>query len=237
MTKWTCLSLCVILPCSTGCGDSGSEACHSPSSNLSSADKPGALGCACNPSVDQDVCIQGKGLMCTNGRWQAVIDGPCMPLPRWDAAVEECPIVLDSGLDGVSRADAPAGATEDVSSCYSPTSDLSLAEQPGATGCACNPAVDRDVCVRGMGLMCMNGRWQLLIDGPCMPSPDDSSHPETNAVDASVDAAVPIEADAATERASAEAGSRCGDSTCQPGGTGRLGSVVSTVGAATVCSA
>jgi hypothetical protein len=306
MAKWTYLSLFVLLPCFTGCGDSGPEACYSPSSNLSSADQPGAVGCACNPAVDQDVCIQGKGLTCIDGRWQAVVDGPCMPLPnrdaatdenpavpdsgpdgvppadvpdatsegagwcysptsnlslaeqpgavgcacnpavdqdvcvqgkglmcmsgRWqavidgpcmpqprrDAAVDENPIVLDSGLDGVSRADAPDGATEDVSSCYSPTSDLSLAEQPGATGCACNPAVDRDVCVRGMGLMCMNGRWQLVIDGPCMPSPDGSSHPESNAADAPVDAAVHVEGDAATE--TAEAGGRCGDSTCQPGG-------------------
>ena len=200
------LSLAALLGCLPACSDNSEQACYSPTSNLSLAEQPGAVGCACNPAVDRDVCVQGKGLMCTSGHWDAVIDGPCMPPPSTDAATDQNPA-------DTSAADAETGAL-----CYSPTSDLTSAYQPGAVGCACNPAVDQDVCVQGIGLMCMNGRWQAVNDGPCMPLPPRDAaidQADTSAADVPIDSRVGT--DVAPDSSPVDVGERCGTTTCQPG--------------------
>ena len=84
------------LPIGIGC-----TVCYSPTSNVSSADKAGAVGCACNPAVDKDVCVQGKALFCDYGHWSFGYDGPCMPIPDGgapkDAAMDSALPALDSG--------------------------------------------------------------------------------------------------------------------------------------------
>jgi hypothetical protein len=73
--------------------------------------------------------------------------------------------------------DATTDAGEDVpdaKSCYSPTQNAEKAYDQGAVGCSCDDAVDQDVCVSGAALVCENGRWQAVIDGPCLPE----VHPE-----------------------------------------------------------
>ena len=85
------------------CGDD--NACYSPTSNLSSAGQSGAVGCACNPVVDKDVCAQGKGLMCISGHWTAVVDGPCMPAPGGGSSKDASPeAAVEAGARDVSSA-------------------------------------------------------------------------------------------------------------------------------------
>jgi hypothetical protein len=55
------------------------------------------------------------------------------------------------------------------SQCYSPTHNLQIAYQPNAVGCTCNPAVDADVCVQGVALICETDHWLSVVDGPCEP--------------------------------------------------------------------
>jgi len=110
MNRRTYLSLAALLVCLPACSEDNRNACYSPTSNLSRADETGAVGCACNPAVDQDVCVQGKGLMCTSGHWQAVLDGPCMPLPQRDAATDQQPAGFDSATDEASHDGPPDSA-------------------------------------------------------------------------------------------------------------------------------
>lgn len=75
--------------------------------------------------------------------------------------------------------------------CFSPTSNLAIAQQPGAVGCACDPAVDRDVCVRNtLAVVCMGGRWWIGVDGPCMPPPGDAAPDQGPSPDLSADRTV-----------------------------------------------
>jgi hypothetical protein len=58
--------------------------CYSPTQNLMHAYEPNALGCACDPKTDPDVCINGVALVCEAGFWLAVPDGPCAaPVKRF----------------------------------------------------------------------------------------------------------------------------------------------------------
>lgn len=57
--------------------------CYSPLQNLDIAHEEGAVGCNCDHQVDEDICVQDSfghniGLICREGKWAAVNDGPCM---------------------------------------------------------------------------------------------------------------------------------------------------------------
>ena len=186
---------CLLLSCGND-----SNSCYSPTSNLSSAYGSGAVGCACDPAVDKAVCADNGAsarpvaLVCGSGHWQAVMDGPCMPGPDagrpGDSSVADSPVAdspaADSPAADSPTADSPAAdspatdspAADRSAACYSPTSDLSSVYQTGAVGCACDPAVDKDVCVHGvpslgsLAVMCIYGHWAAGLDGPCMPGPE-----------------------------------------------------------------
>ena len=66
----------------------------------------------------------------------------------------------------------------DVQACYSPTANVSTADQAGAKGCACDSAVDQAVCVEGKALFCDYDHWSFGYDGPCMPMRDAGSSPD-----------------------------------------------------------
>lgn len=66
----------------------------------------------------------------------------------------------------VSGFDGPCGV--DQKRCYSPKQHLERAYEEGAIGCAC-AAGSESVCVEGVGLVCSDGRWQAVEDGPCAP--------------------------------------------------------------------
>jgi hypothetical protein len=75
--------------------------------------------------------------------------------------------------------------------CYSPTQNLSSAYQTGAQGCACTDK-DTPVCalapdLKHVGLMCVSGRWQTVIDGPCSPLSPDGGAPDTGPSDVAPD--------------------------------------------------
>jgi hypothetical protein len=59
--------------------------CFSPGQNLGTVNDPGAFGCKCSPSAP-GFCVGGVALVCTDGRWQAVEDGPC-----WDCWTPDRP--------------------------------------------------------------------------------------------------------------------------------------------------
>lgn len=52
--------------------------CFSPTQNLSSAYDGESEGCPCDED-DHSRCIEGVALICDEGTWQAVEDGPCSP--------------------------------------------------------------------------------------------------------------------------------------------------------------
>jgi len=200
---------CLLLSCGND-----SNSCYSPTSNLSSAYGSGAVGCACDPAVDKAVCADNGAsarpvaLVCGSGHWQAVMDGPCMPGPDagrpGDSSVADSP-VADSPVADSPAADSPAAdsptadspaadspatdspAADRSAACYSPTSDLSSVYQTGAVGCACDPAVDKDVCIQGGALLCWYGHWGWGFDGPCMPGPDGGT-PKDAAMESSLPA-------------------------------------------------
>ncbi len=63
-----------------GAAGQGGTQCYSPTENLDLAYDPAILGCTC---IDGDsVCISSVALICESSRWQAVEDGPCMPIER-----------------------------------------------------------------------------------------------------------------------------------------------------------
>lgn len=61
--------------------------------------------------------------------------------------------------------------------CYSPTQRVETAYQPQSHGCACAAETEPGVCVKtqidgrdhSVGLMCIEGKWKSVVDGPCMP--------------------------------------------------------------------
>jgi Kazal-type serine protease inhibitor domain len=75
-------------------------------------------------------------------------------------------------LDAAVEADSGGGGDKDAgpSECYSPTSHLELAYDDDAIGCACR-ASDDAICIDGVALICTDGRWQAVEDGPCQPEP------------------------------------------------------------------
>jgi hypothetical protein len=77
-----CFSLVGLVSC-LGCGDED-KSCFSPAQNLDTAYTDGAMGCGCVAGTDRDICVPDRtglrvALVCENGRWHAVMDGPCMP--------------------------------------------------------------------------------------------------------------------------------------------------------------
>jgi len=54
--------------------------------------------CACDPTVDKDVCVQGKALFCTNGYWTFGFDGPGMPGPDAGQVLTVEPLVKEMSV-------------------------------------------------------------------------------------------------------------------------------------------
>ncbi len=85
--RWGALALGMMLV--AGCGGTDAEGdCYSPTQNLTRAYEDGAVGCACTEGEDEGVCVSEApgsnrkvALVCSQGRWQAVEDGPCAPKP------------------------------------------------------------------------------------------------------------------------------------------------------------
>jgi hypothetical protein len=50
--------------------------------------------------------------------------------------------------------------------CYSPTQRVDAARGRSAKGCACSTK-DADVCIDGVTMVCINGRWESAVDGAC----------------------------------------------------------------------
>jgi len=69
-----------------------------------------------------------------------------------------------AGDSGAGNAEADAGTAE----CYSPNQNLGIAYDPGAQGCPCEES-DMDQCISGVALICEQGSWRAVEDGPCMP--------------------------------------------------------------------
>jgi len=179
MTRNDCLGILVLSSFLLSCGSNDTNACYSPTSNIASAGQSGAVGCACDPSVEEAVCVQGKALFCDYGRWSFGFDGSCTPGPdggtRSDTPVVDVASTPDTYVTCSLDTECPAGTIcqtgRGCAACFSPVVNVSMAEF-GAAGCACDPDVDKDVCLQGKAFFCMYGRWVIGEDGPCMPGPD-----------------------------------------------------------------
>jgi hypothetical protein len=76
-----------------------------------------------------------------------------------------------SAGSGGSGGQLPAGSGGQAgapSDCVSPES-YARAYEPGAQGCSCGFG-NQGVCVGGAALICQDGAWQAVEDGPCMPT-------------------------------------------------------------------
>jgi hypothetical protein len=120
----------------SACGDD-----HGPSSC-----KEPAEGCSCNGVKDQGICLDGVALVCTDGKWEEVEDGPCFP-------------------EGGPEPSPPER-------CYSPFQNVDQAYVDGFEGCACanTPSNQAGYCIEGTALYCDEGKWQAAEDGACTPS-------------------------------------------------------------------
>jgi hypothetical protein len=101
--------------------DAGGAAgdCYSPTQNTSTAYQSGSHGCPCDPTAAQGVCIGGTALVCSNGKWAAVQDGPCWieppPKPPPTYTIASCAAAGGYAL-------ASTGSTQTASACPSGTS-------------------------------------------------------------------------------------------------------------------
>lgn len=77
-------------------------------------------------------------------------------------------ILLLASLLAAACTSSTGGNTED---CYSPTQNLDIAYDDGAVGCTCTDGAEAqclpDSTGRKVALVCENGRWQAVNDGPC----------------------------------------------------------------------
>jgi hypothetical protein len=81
------------------------------------------------------------------------------------------PVTKDSATPTSLEADSGLetdGGEPPVGVCYSPTEHADLAYVGGASGCTCTMDAQA-ICVSGAALICMNGRWHSVVDGPCYP--------------------------------------------------------------------
>jgi hypothetical protein len=84
-----------------------------------------------------------------------------------------------TGTAGSTAGSAGAGGALAVPGCYSPTMNLATAYEPSAKGCACDADQDADICVKNVALICENGTWQAVEDGPCAPQGPTTYSPES----------------------------------------------------------
>ena len=63
--------------------------------------------------------------------------------------------------------DTGVGGTP-LTQCYSPTQNLNVAYDGTLPGCPCDKV--GDACVGGVALICHDGSWDAVEDGPCMPT-------------------------------------------------------------------
>lgn len=69
---------------------------------------------------------------------------------------------------------------QDAGDCFSPTqhADTAMsAQMDGGTGCPCDPAVDKNVCINKVAFFCENDRWITGVDGPCAFYQEDDREP------------------------------------------------------------
>jgi hypothetical protein len=74
-------------------------------------------------------------------------------------------------LAGACELDDARPPNDVPSDCYSPFQNLDDAYADDAEGCACEDTATNRAghCVDGAALMCMQGKWQSVVDGPCEP--------------------------------------------------------------------
>ena len=164
----------------------------------------GQEGCPCSPHGLWQ-CFGGTGLVCTNGVWRSFFDGPCSPVDAPNLCNEEreamgciCRIfgqricVNGQGLrcsDGNGRwgfdplgsvcegGSSDADADSDAPSDALTDGDAKNCLDAGGLskeGCACSTERLYE-CSNGSGIMCLNGVWIPIIDGPCWARDGDSS--------------------------------------------------------------
>jgi hypothetical protein len=69
--------------------------------------------------------------------------------------------------------------------CLVPGAALELEPGRKQEGCPCDPQLQRDTCIDGLALICEQGAWRRVMDGPCgehvLDSPAACSGPQRDA--------------------------------------------------------
>jgi hypothetical protein len=162
-------------------GTASSPGCYSPTQNLDSAYQPGAHGCACDATKDDDVCIEGVALMCERGTWQAVEDGPCLPQVPKTYSPESCKAaggipVPSPGTQQTPEADCESGVALGVIDAASSGWDegglcCAVGQAPGGKACgarAGNTCSADEYCAYNPKDIC----GQADAESVCKPRPD-----------------------------------------------------------------
>lgn len=104
---------------------------------------------------------------------------------------EKCKEANDAHVADAANEETAADAVLD---CFTPTSNLATAREPGAVGCVCDSAVDQDACVRYIhdtfAVVCWGERWRVAVDGPCMPPIRDAAPDQGQSLDLDADRTV-----------------------------------------------
>lgn len=75
-----------------------------------------------------------------------------------------------NGWESVSCQDAPCALEPcAVDDCFSPFQNAEQAYDEGAVGCDCDDE-NAGACIGGAAIMCMDGKWEAVEDGPCYPT-------------------------------------------------------------------
>ena len=141
------LITCLFLNSCSEDDDSGLN-CFSPTQNLTIAYETDSIGCDCDSDNDSETCVPDENgrnvaLICSDNKWIAVEDGPC--------------IKIDDNNN---------------SNCFSPTQNLTIAYETDSIGCVCDSDNDNETCVpdengRNVALICSDNKWIAVEDGPC----------------------------------------------------------------------
>lgn len=190
---------------SDGRADHDAAKADVPEDTKSCADAGGLSkeGCSCTTQGLYE-CVGGSGVMCNRGVWERFEDGPCWQIDAGNQCNEErealgcrCRIlgqricVNGQGLqcsDGSGRwgndpvacgdSGRPDADANDAAEWDVPADGRNCADASGSSkqGCPCSPdGLYECSAGSGTGIVCSNGTWATLIDGPCSPRDGDTT--------------------------------------------------------------
>jgi hypothetical protein len=94
----------------------------------------------------------------------STVDVSSVDADQTDSVDADLVCTIDSGC--------PAGATckaGQCEACFTANLHPELATLGSTQGCPCDSSPGYGLCFKGIGIVCLYGRWMTVLDGPCMP--------------------------------------------------------------------